>query len=132
MSGGQPGLLAQFARFGLVGVANTVIGSGLVLLLTWAGWNPFVANVTGYVVGTLFSYFANARWTFNARPTGPALVRFMGVVAVSYVVNLGVLAAALHAGWGDMLAQLPAMASFTLCNFLGQRYFTFAPPRTEP
>jgi len=125
MTGRRVGFLAQFARFGVVGLANTAIGSGLILLLTWQGMNPFAANVCGYAVGTAFSFVANSSWTFGHAPTGGRLVRFFGVVAAAYGLNVVVLALFLRLGWGDLASQLPAMASFTVGNFLGQRYFTF-------
>lgn len=119
------GLVAQAMRFGTVGVANTLIGSGTILLLTWSGMNPYAANVTGYVVGTIFSFYANSRWTFGASIGGVRLVKFLGVLAVAYGANVAVLSAALRAGWSELASQLPAMVCFTVINFLGQRYFTF-------
>jgi putative flippase GtrA len=112
-------------RFGAVGVANTLIGATLIITLTWAGANPFIANCIGYVVGTLFSFYANARWTFASRPTSARMWKFTAVIAAAYCVNVAVLALALQAGWGELASQLPAMVCFTLFNFAGQRYWTF-------
>ncbi|AMO24608.1 hypothetical protein UC35_19440 [Ramlibacter tataouinensis] len=118
-------MLAQFARFGLVGVANTLVGSGLILLLAWQGVDPYLANILGYVTGTLLSFALNARWTFGSRMSADHLARFLLVIVAAYVINLLVLALTLGLGWGALASQLPAMVCFTVANFLGQRYFTF-------
>ncbi len=126
-------ILVQAARFGLVGVANTLIGGGIILALTWWGINPFLANVCGYVVGTLFSFAVNSRWTFASPDAGGAkLVRFILVILAAWGVNALVLAAFIHLGWGNMASQVPAMICFTVANFLGQRYFTFRPEGRSP
>lgn len=125
MTARRTGFLAQFARFGVVGLANTAIGSGLILVLAWQGIDPFAANLVGYVVGTAFSFVANSTWTFGHAPTGRRLVRFFAVVAGAYLFNLAVLALFLRLGWSGVASQLPAMVCFTMANFLGQRYFTF-------
>ncbi len=52
-------------------------------------------------------------------------MRFFGVVAAAYGLNLAVLTLLLRLGWSDLASQLPAMVCFTVGNFLGQRYFTF-------
>jgi len=131
MSAAGGGIVAQFMRFGTVGVANTLIGSATILVLTWRGMNPFAANVIGYVLGTLFSFYANSRWTFGARIGGVRLVKFLTVLAIAYGINVAVLSAALRMGYSDLASQLPAMICFTLINFLGQRYFTFKEERSR-
>ena len=117
--------VTELLRFGLVGVANTLISAVLILALTWAGAGPFAANATGYVAGTLFSFFANARWTFGSKPTGTRFWKFIAVILASYGVNVVVLALSLRAGVGEVASQVPAMVCFTLVNFAGQRWWTF-------
>lgn len=118
-------IVMQFARFGTVGVANTLVASGLIVLLTWWGLSPYAANIVGYIVGTAFSFVANSRWTFGASLQGKRLIRFLLVISGSYLVNVAVLEMGLRAGWGDLVSQFPAMVCFTLVNFFGQRHYTF-------
>jgi putative flippase GtrA len=117
--------LGEMIRFGIVGVGNTLICAALVLGLAWAGTNPFAANCIGYVAGTLFSFYANARWTFRSPLGASRFWKFIAVILASYAANVAVLALALHAGWGEIASQVPAMVCFTLCNFAGQRLWTF-------
>ena len=96
------------------------------LLLQWLGLGPYSANLLGYVIGNLFSFVANGRWTFGSALGGVRLSRFVAVVAVSYALNLLTLIAAIRfVGMGELMSQIPAMACYTAANFLGQRYFVF-------
>ena len=128
MTAGKNAFLAQAARFGLVGIANTAVGAGTTFALLWAGLGPYAANASGYVAGTLFSFVANSRWTFGASPDRARFGRFVLVIAAAYLLNLLVLALCLRLGLGEALSQVPAMVCFTVANFLGHRYFTFAQP----
>lgn len=116
----------QAGRFGTVGIANTAVGVGAIMLLQWLGLGPYSANVLGSIVGMTFSFVANGRWTFGSALGGARLGRFVTVVAVSYALNLLTLTLAMRLlGLGEMVSQLPAMACYTAANFLGQRYFVF-------
>ena len=119
-------VVRQAARFGAVGVANTSVGGGTMLVLQWMGLNAYLANLLGYIVGMLFSFVVNGRWTFGSALGGERLGRFVAVVAVSYFMNLLTLTLAMRLlEMGEMMSQLPAMACYTIVNFLGQRYFVF-------
>lgn len=58
-------LLAQLARFTVVGLAGTVLNAVLFLLLrTW--WDTLPANLVALVISTAASTEANRRFTFDA------------------------------------------------------------------
>ena len=52
--------------YGLVGIANTCVGLGLCLLLTFFGLVPEVANLLGNIAGVINSYFLNKKFTFKS------------------------------------------------------------------
>lgn len=56
--------LAQFLRFGLVGVANTAT-SYLVIRLLADGLGLPLASAVGYVAGVVQSFVFNRFWTFH-------------------------------------------------------------------
>jgi putative flippase GtrA len=61
-------LLTQLIRFGVVGVANTAVYYALYRLLLLA--LPYlVAHVVAWVASVVFSYFANALFTYRVRPS---------------------------------------------------------------
>ena len=56
----------KFWKFILVGVLNTLVGTGLqFLLFNLLGWNEWVSSVTGYFLGSVLSYFLNKYFTFK-------------------------------------------------------------------
>lgn len=56
-------------RYGLVGAANTAVTAFVMGALALAGTTYPVYTACGYAAGIVFSYFANARYTFR-RPAG--------------------------------------------------------------
>lgn len=64
-------LTAEFIRFCVVGVLNTVIDLGLFALLTrLVGLDPLIANVLSFTTGATNSFLLNKYWTFGAAGHG--------------------------------------------------------------
>lgn len=55
----------QFVKFGFVGVSNTVISLVTYWILVWFNCNIYVANITGFVVSVLNSYYWNSIYVFK-------------------------------------------------------------------
>lgn len=93
-----PGLLAalvpsrQFVRFLLVGVLNTAFGYGVFAAFILMGLHYALAAALGTVLGVLFNFQTIGRLVFESRDRS-LLLRFAGVYAVTYVVNVGALRA---------------------------------------
>jgi putative flippase GtrA len=121
-------LFRQLMRYGLVGVANTIVGFGVILALQkFAGLDPYSANAGGYAVGLATSFLLNRAWTFQVsdRPAG-RLLRFMLVFAISYTANLGTLALLLDSA-GAALAQAVAVVVYSTIFFVLCRVYVFSP-----
>jgi len=119
---------AALLRYLVVGVVNTLLAFGLVLLLQEVvGLSPFTANAAGYAAGLVCSYFLNRHFTFKSRRRHrEALPAFAAAAALSYALNLAVLAAALQ--WARLpavVAQTLAAVSFTACFYVLSRVFVF-------
>jgi putative flippase GtrA len=115
-------------RYLLVGVANTLVGLGVIYFSMYElGLGNVTSNALGYGVGIVVSFGLNRQWTF--RHTGsalPAMARFLVVTAVAYVANLGaVLVLSEGLGLNRYLAQLGGAPPYTLVGYLGSRYFAF-------
>nr|WP_256372978.1 GtrA family protein [Pseudoruegeria sp. HB172150] len=124
-------MAVDFAKFGAVGVVNTLVGYLTILAaMTWAGLAPVPANVVGYAVGLCVSFVLNRRFTFAGRGGGGIgqVLGFFAVFALSYGLNLLVLREALFL-LAPAWAQALAMVSYTVCFFLLSRAFVF--PETE-
>jgi putative flippase GtrA len=116
-----------FLRFVGVGVVNTMVGLATVLASSeWLGANAFVANGAGLLAGFIIGYQLNRLWTFRSSHavvmTAP---RYLLAFALSYSVNLAILAFALRAGLHPLLAQGAALAVYSLAFFFLCRIIVF-------
>jgi len=126
------GLLRESARFTAVGMANTAVGLAVVFAVMYlleAG--PIVANAVGYAVGWGVSFLLHRSWTFgSALPIAAGLPKYLMVVLVSYLLNLGtVLWAASSPLVNPYVAQVLGMGVYTVAAFAGCRWFVFHQPR---
>ena len=61
-------LLAQFAKFGVVGVIATVIDFGVLIALTeLGGWDPVLSSVISFVVSVVVNYVGSMHFVFERR-----------------------------------------------------------------
>lgn len=118
----------QLVRYGLVGLANTAIGYGLILLGLHIGLGDYRSNALGYAVGLCFSFFANRRFTFDRRgKASPAEVRrFLFCFLIAYAANLVVVGLGRATGHAEHpLVHLAAMALYSVSFFLLMRSIAF-------
>ncbi|NLS08331.1 GtrA family protein [Rhizobium sp. P32RR-XVIII] len=130
---GSSGLLKQLMRYGLVGVANTIVGFGAILILQMLfGLDPYSANAVGYAIGLATSFVLNRIWTFQVsdRPVG-RLLRFVLAFAISYTANLGTLTLLLDSV-GAVAAQAVAAIVYSTVFFVCCRAYVFARPHGQP
>ena len=89
-----------------------------------------MAKATGFLIGTVFAYFANRVWTFGHKSHEPGSVWRFGVLyAVTLGMNVWVNALVLTGLEGTVFAMRAAFflatgVSATL-NFLGMKMFVF-------
>lgn len=131
---------AKLWRFLLVGVVNTLVGTGIMFgLYNLAGCSYWVSSAANYVLTSILSFFLNKHFTFQnrERSTGQ-VVRFAANIAVCYLIAYGMAKplclywlANAAAGTRDNIAMLVGMVLFTGLNYLGQRFFAFRSPKTE-
>ena len=112
---------ATVARYGAVGVANTLIGYVIIVSALWLGAGDYLANALGYGLGLWFAYLLHRHWTFQVshRRTLAEVFRFYVSAGISYAANVGFLTLARSAGYVDNpLAQLAAMGVYSLTFLL--------------
>lgn len=122
-----------------------VVGASTVSIdfITYRGLMDFqvmtvnTAKATGFLVGTLFAYFANRFWTFGHKSHAPGSAwRFSVVYASTLGANVLINALTLQL-LADMtiafqLAFLLATGVSASLNFLGMKLFAFKPaPKSE-
>ncbi|EPP0959102.1 GtrA family protein [Cronobacter turicensis] len=116
-------MLKLFAKYTSIGVLNTlihwVVFAGCFYVL---GTDQALANFSGFVIAVSFSFFANARFTFNGSTT---TLRYM-----LYVGFMGSLSAIV--GWAADECSMPPVVTLIVfsaislvCGFVYSKYIVF-------
>ncbi len=113
--------LAEFVRFGVVGVVATAIHYGLYYLLQ-PHMNATVAYSIGYAVSFVLNYVLSSLFTFRVQLSAGKAVAFLGGHAVNYVVGVALLNIMLLAGVPRQWAPLPVFVMVVPINFLVVRF----------
>lgn len=121
----------EFGIFLIVGCSATLVDFGIYHGLLWAGWlGTYGAKATGFMIGTVFAYFANRLWTFShVRHKAGSAPRFFCLYALTMGAN--VLVNGLALGWlGGVpaaihIAFVLATGVSTVLNFAGMKLFVF-------
>lgn len=121
-------------KFLVVGVINTIVGTGLMFIL----YNCFavsywISSAANYIVGSIVSYFLNKYFTFqNKEKSARQILRFVINIAICYFVAYGAakpVVSYLLSGTTEKIqgniAMLAGMCLFVVLNYLGQRLFVF-------
>lgn len=123
-----------FWTFLLVGVANTLFGTGIMFLF----YNVFhlsywLSSASNYFFGSILSYVLNRMFTFRSQDSaGKTLPRFVVNITLCYLLAYGMakpLAAWVLSGFPvavqENVAMLTGMCLFVGLNYIGQRFFVF-------
>lgn len=124
----------QALRFLLTGGLNTLVGFAVIWALLVAGVPDISANITGYAVGLVLSFFVNRSWTFeqSARPTTREVALFGFAFAIAYSANLAVIMTGQGMGLsGNPLLHLAGVGVYTIVFFLLSKTVVYAPSRGE-
>jgi putative flippase GtrA len=117
-----------FLKFIIIGLINTVFGSGLMFCL----YNLFsvgywLSSVLNYIAGSILSFFLNKYFTFSVRQWSVFMViTFILTIAFSYLIAYGISKPAMNyllrnspQKIRENLALLTGMCLFTGINYLG-------------
>ena len=121
-------------KFLLVGCINTLAGMIIMFgLYNIAGCSYWISSAANYIIVSILSYFLNRNFTF--RHSGGVLtssVRFIINIAFCYIAAYGAAKPLMR--WAlsgadvslqENAAMMTGMCIFTVCNYLGQRFFVF-------
>jgi putative flippase GtrA len=119
-------------RFGVVGALNTGVGLSIIFACkALAGMGDVAANFTGYAIAVAMSFVLHKRWTFGHRGhTGPALARYLVVLAAAYASNLAVAMFAIEIlRLNSYFSQTLGIVPYAITCYAGSRWFAFADAR---
>ena len=124
----------------MVGIMNTLIGMAAMFI----AYNVFhlgywLSSAMDYIIGSIFSYFANKHFTFKAeKKSAGEIVRFainiVGCYFAAYSIAKPVVVSALEkTEWSvsvmEQISMLFGMCIFVVLNYFGQKYFVFRKKR---
>ena len=119
-------------RFVIVGCLNTAIGTTVMFVAYYLGLGYWISTALNYVVGSIFSYFANKYFTFHSKSKDKKeLLRFVVNIVVCYFIAYGVakpiIIRILGSGNGfiDYVSMVLGMLIFIVINYLGQKFYVF-------
>ena len=129
-------------RFLLVGMANTLVGCGVMFglynlagLHAWGDAGAWLSSAANYVAGSVVSFFLNKRFTFRNQEKGAAVVvRFVLNISVCYLLAYGLAKPGVRwvlegLGFSEQLqgnvTMLIGSGLFVVLNYFGQRFFAF-------
>ena len=124
----------KLAKFLLVGVINTLVGTAIMFgLYNLAHCSYWVSSAANYILTSILSFFLNKYFTFESKEKSAAeVLRFAVNIAVCYLLAYGIakpLCLAALAGASaavrDNVSMFVGMCLFTGFNYLGQRFFAF-------
>jgi putative flippase GtrA len=141
--------VVQAVKYGIIGVFNTLLTAVVIwAIMHWVfqlhgnesatAMQISVANITGYVVGLLNSFFWNRKWTFKSkRRWKKDMLRFAGAFLICYIPQLLLVMALNH--WASFptfqyghfiltsadICQWIGIGFYTVLNFLCNKFYTF-------
>lgn len=124
------------SRFIIVGVMNTIIGTAVMLVCyNFLHMGYWASSAMDYIIGSIFSYFANKFFTFQVKKkSGAEVIRFVINILICYFLAYGI--ARPFISWGlrelslsrslmDQISMLLGTGIFIIFNYFGQKLFVF-------
>jgi putative flippase GtrA len=124
-------MLHQGFRFIFVGLLTVAVDYGAYATLMGASAvGVDLSKAVGFLVGTIFAYFANKKWTFGAvHPKRGSVYKFALVYSATLGVNVAVNSIVFSAVSGFLFQRELSFVAATFVsaslNFLGMKFFVF-------
>lgn len=94
---------SQFIKFGFVGVLNNIISYGIYILLVALNINYIVANIIGFSVSVVNSYYWNSKYVFEQTQKRNRWRTFIKTY-ISYATTGIILNGILLIAWVELLS----------------------------
>ena len=115
----------EAVRYIIVGLANTAITAIAIFGLMQAGVGVYPSNATGYVVGIIFSFVMNAKFTFSTTLSPLRFIKFLSTCAFCYILNLiAIKVFFIVIPNAIYTAQVVGMIIYTTAGFILNKYWS--------
>lgn len=113
-------------RFSSVGILNTLIHGGLLILLVeWFDWTPPPANVVAFFGANLFGFVAHSLFTFQMTIDYARYPRFLMISGLGSALSYAISVLGVVLGWHYLSAFLLQILLMPIINFILLRSFVF-------
>ena len=110
--------IGEIIRFGIVGVAATLLHYLIYYILLKVGISTGVAFTIGYGLSWLANFWLSAHFTFRKEATAKKGIGFAGSHLINYLLQMVCLKTFIYLGVPDTLAPIPVYAVCIPVNFL--------------
>lgn len=117
----------EVLTYGAIGIANTIVGYGLLFGLVFLGVIPELANAISYGSAFVLSYMLNKKFTFRSVYSHKRdFIRFACACGIAYCANLAVLIVCYRVLlWNEYISLIFSSAVYVVCGFLIHKFWTF-------
>ena len=119
---------AQFFKFGIVGLSNTLIALAVYYVLTYLGLNYLVSYFISFVASVLNAYYWNNRYVFKKTSNGnllPFTKVFLAYGAVFLLSLFTLFVMVSHLNVSERLAPVLNLFITIPLNFLLNKFWAF-------
>ena len=129
--------LAQFVKFGLIGVTNTLLSYGIYMLVIWLmapldfAYDYIVGSVLGFIISVLWSFYWNNKLVFTEGSEKRNILKSLLKTYLSYAATGIVLSNILLYVFVDLMVIPKAVAPIlgllitVPLNFILNKYWAF-------
>lgn len=130
----MPFLDFKLVKFLIVGVANTLVGCGIMFLFyNVFNFSYWTSSISNYIFGGIVSYFLNKYFTFQNRQKNifQIFLFILNLLICYLIAYIGAKQAILFllknqsTKVQENIAMLVGMCFYTILNYFGQRYIVF-------
>ncbi len=117
----------QFIKFALVGVSNLALSLVTYYGLIYFHINYQIANIAGFVIGSLNGYLWNKRWVFKTKQSVlKGLLKFYTTYLSTWALGAVLLFVEVEVlGFSEWVAPLFNVVITTPINYMLNKYWTF-------
>lgn len=115
----------QFAVYVTVGLLSAALDVGVLQTLLVLGTDYRIATSAGFAAGLVFNYLSHLRVTFPGQPGLGSALRYASVVALNYLLTLGLVAVSVALWQQPLAGKLVALPVVALVGFAAGRTWIF-------
>lgn len=121
----QRRVLPQFIVFILGGALSALVDIGLMQLLISQGSGALVGTSAGFLAGLTVNFAFHAKVTFRSLATPQRFGRYLCVVAVNYLLTIGLVSLALWLGWSALTGKVISLPVVAVNGYFLSKYWIF-------